>query len=224
MLTFDLAHSIMRFMEARSEAREAYLLTCRRLEQARGSQLYSDGVKAAADKRAATVREAQHRARAEATAIFEKMRKNASSISASPPSADQLALLEVLKMRETIDREELDEAAAAMAGCSMGLAVIDDLAAKNRLFSNYAQTMSTKLSRATAEAMINEVERNINKMLADEIGATPAAAQYAEYRKMMYGESTDPDSLPQVQPYPDEFAFLEAVGIEDFDKFSAAVG
>ena len=75
MLTFDLAHSIMKFMEARSEAREAYLLTCRRLEQAKGSQLYSDGMKAAGDKRAATVGDAQARAFKEMEVIFGKMRE-----------------------------------------------------------------------------------------------------------------------------------------------------
>ena len=223
MLTFDLAHSIMRFMEARSEAREAYLLTCRRLEQAKGSQLYSDEMKAASDKRAATVGEAQSRAKAEVKAILAKMRQNAGRIHSDPPSAEALAILQALQMRESVNADELEMVAGALDGNSLALAALDDIAKKSGQYTTYCRTMSRKLSRQAAESMIDELEKSVRRIVNDPVGAVPAAQVYAEHQKMLYGREMNPDELPQVQPYPDEFAFLEEAGIDDLNKFSAAV-
>ena len=224
MLTFDLAHSIMRFMEARSEAREAYLLTCRRLEQAKGSQLYSDGMKAASDKRAATVEAAQARARAAVRQILSEMRANATKIQVDAPTPEQLAILQALQMRESVNANELEMVAGALDGNSLALAALDDIAKKSGQYTTYCRTMSRKLSRQAAETMIDDLEKSVRRIVNDPVGAVPAAQVYAEHQKMLYGREMNPDELPQVQPYPDEFAFLEAVGIEDFDKFVSAVG
>ena len=224
MLTLDLAKTLQGFLTERARAREEYLNTRRGLESAAGSKYHETAMKAAVEKREKAVKAAQNRARAEAAAILDEMRKNAAGISANPPSAEQLAVLEVLKMRENINQGELDEAAAAMAGNDMGLAVIDDLARKNGLLPHYARTMSTRLSRATVEGMLADLERGINKMLTDEIGAAPAASLYAKRREMLYGEKIDLDDLPQAQQAKDEFELLAELGIQNFDTFTQAVG
>lgn len=224
MLAFDLAKILQRFIDERKTARMEFLDTRRSLERMVGSDYHEEAMKAAAEKREQAVRNAQSRARSEASAILTQMRKNAETMSADPPSAEQLAVLEVLKMRESISQSELDEAAAAMTGNGMCLFVIDDLARKNGLLPNYARTMSTRLSRSTVEGMINDLERGASKLLSDEIGAAPAAALYAKHREMLYGEKIDPDDLPEAQQFKDEFELLESLGIADFDIFTAAVG
>lgn len=223
MLTLDLAKTVQRFMAKRAQAREEFLETRRSLEAMAGSKYHDTAMRAATEKREKAVKEAQSRTRAETAAIIDKMRHNAANIAADPPSAEQLAVLEVLKMRETISREELDEAAAAMGGCSMALAVVDDLAAKNGLYSNYSRTMSTRLSRSTVERMISDMERGINKILADEIGAAPGARLYAERQAMTQGMRIDLDALPQAPQPKDEFELLENLGITNFNAFQKAV-
>ena len=47
------------------------------------------------------------------------------------PDQRQLVLLQVLGMKSTVSRSELDRAAAALQGCPMGLSVLDDLAEKH---------------------------------------------------------------------------------------------
>lgn len=224
MLTFDLAHSIMRFMEARSEAREAYLLTCRRLEQAKGSQLYSDGMKAASDKRAATVEAAQARARAAVRQILSEMRANAAKIQVDAPTPEQLAILQAVKMRDGISSEALEEIAASLDGNALALGVLDDIARKNGLYFNFTGTRSRKLSRAAVEGIINDVQRETEKIINDPVGVAPAAAIYANNRRTMYNDVLDLDNLPQVPEYRDEFELLEALGVPDFNLFESAVG
>ena len=47
------------------------------------------------------------------------------------PDQRQLVLLQVLGMKSTVSRSEVDRAAAALQGCPMGLSVLDDLAEKH---------------------------------------------------------------------------------------------
>lgn len=49
------------------------------------------------------------------------------------PDQRQLVLLQVLGMKSTVSRSELDRAAAALQGCPMGLSVLDDLAEKHKI-------------------------------------------------------------------------------------------
>ena len=156
--------------------------------------------------------------------IFGKMRENAAHIHSDPPRPEALAILQALQMRESVNANELEMAAGAMDGNSLALAALDDIAKKSGQYTTYCRTMSRKLSRQAAESMIDELEKSVRRIVNDPVGAVPAAQVYAEHQKMLYGREMNPDELPQVQPYPDEFAFLEAVGIEDFDKFAAAVG
>lgn len=47
------------------------------------------------------------------------------------PDQRQLVMLQVLGMKSTVSRSELDRAAAALQGCPLGLSVLDDLAEKH---------------------------------------------------------------------------------------------
>lgn len=47
------------------------------------------------------------------------------------PDQRQLVMLQILNMKSTVSRSELDRAAAALQGCPMGLSVLDDLAEKH---------------------------------------------------------------------------------------------
>lgn len=224
MLSLDLAREIMGYMKTRTEARELYRVTIHRLERMRGSQYYDDEAKAAREKRAATVEEAQAKARAACQQIFSKMRENAAKIHTSPPTPEQLAILQALQMREGVTPEELEEIAAAMEGNALALSVVDEISRKNGRYSNFGGTMSRKLSRAAAESMIHELQRGAEKIIDDPVGVAPAAALYAHSQSMLYNRNIDLDDLPQAPEYSDEFELLEALGVTDFDAFTSAVG
>ena len=224
MLSLDLAREIMGYMKTRTEARELYRVTIHRLERMRGSQYYDDEAKAAREKRAATVEEAQAKARAACQQIFSKMRENAAKISTSPPTPEQLAILQALKMRDAVTPEELEEIAAAMDGNALALSVVDEISRKNGRYSNFAGTLSNRLSRAATEGIIAEVQRETEKIINDPVGVAPAAALYAHSQSMLYNRSIDLDDLQKAPEYSDEFELLEALGVADFNKFTSAVG
>lgn len=224
MLAFDLAKELLKYMETRTEAREVYHASLTRLKPMEGSEYYRKELESARSKRTATVEAAQTAARAATREIISAMRQNAARIHSDPPTPEQLAILQTLQMRENITSAELQEAATAMEGNSLGLAVIDDLSRKNGRITNYASAMSTKLSRQAAESIIGDMQRETEKILADPVGVAPQARIYADMRRMMYNEIVDDDTLPRAQRYADEFELLQDLGVGDFDKFTEAVG
>ena len=224
MLAFDLAKEILKFMEARTEAREVYHASLTRLKPMKGSRFFDEQVKAAREKHTATVEAAQDRARTTTRAIFEQMKANAAKIQTEPPTPEALRILQALQMRENVTAAELKEAARTMDGNSLGLAVIDDLSRKNGRITNYASAVSGKLSRQAVEGIIAELERETAKILDDPVGVAPAALLYARQQKMMYNRDLAADDLPRAKTYSDEFELLEDLGVPDFDKFTKAVG
>lgn len=73
------------------------------------------------------------------------------------PSADQLAMLQVLKMRDSVTREELRQCANACKGCSVALEMLKEIAHKNNIYGliddsstpPVAETMRTLRKRAS---------------------------------------------------------------------------
>lgn len=49
------------------------------------------------------------------------------------PDQRQLVMLQILNMKSTVSRSELDRAAASMQGCPLALSVLDDLAVKHEI-------------------------------------------------------------------------------------------
>lgn len=223
MLAFDLAKEILKFMETRTEARELYHATVARLKPMAGSEFYRKELKAAREKRTATVEAAQVAARTTTRELFAQMRQNAARIHSDPPTPEMLAILQALQMRESITAAELEDAAAAMSGNSVALAVIDDLSRKNGRITNYASAVSGN-SRQAVEGIIAELERETAKILDDPVGVAPAALLYARQQKMMFNRDLAADDLPRVKTYSDEFELLQDLGVGDFDKFTEAVG
>ena len=58
-----------------------------------------------------------------------------------PPTPGQAALLSVLQMRESLDKDELARAAQQMAGCSVSLSVLDDLAKRHKIPGTFNREM-----------------------------------------------------------------------------------
>lgn len=103
------------------------------LEQFRDSAAYTSKVAAidAAHKVALDALRAEHRPLlvAPLAAMREEVAKKQGDLVV--PDQRQLVMLQILNMKSTVSRSELDRAAAALQGCPMGLSVLDDLAEKH---------------------------------------------------------------------------------------------
>lgn len=196
------------FAKARAAAREKYLEEKNRLANAQGSAFYDEAMKQAAETRRQTVEAAQVQARAEAREFLEAMREKAAKIEAIPPTPEQLAILETLRMREKLTENDLLTAANAMNGNGLCLSVIQELAAKNDIYRAFGRD-TTRLTIAQAHEAIKNLTKNVMRTISDTVGVERVAEMYAERRKAMYGESYDPDDLRQEKPIDNVEDFCE---------------
>lgn len=111
-----------------------YQTEMQKLEVYRGST-YFEQAKAALDKaRELTLDELRKVYGTTFEGIFAAMEKEYSTRPMVAPSATQLATLQVLKMRDSVTREELRQAANACTGCSVALETLREIAHKNNIF------------------------------------------------------------------------------------------
>lgn len=80
----------------------------------------------------------------------------------SAPTPDQLALLQALKMRETVSRDELREAANALKGCPVGERVLEEIARKN----GHAMALSKELSGDEVRKHLQSLRKSAAHMVS----------------------------------------------------------
>ena len=213
------------FMEARENARAAFLDTKRRCERMKGSDAYSEEMAAAQQKREETVNAAQAEARINVNKALAGMQDQIGNIRAEAPTDEMVRVLTVLKMRDHLTRAELDEAAALMGGNGAGLAVLAELAGKNGI-SGAQYLMQTKkgLTADGARALLKVITDGSNSILRNRTGAARAAALYGESQAARYGSgSVDPDMLQQEKRYSSKAEFFESITGVSFDTITKAV-
>ena len=119
---------IKKYRDAVRDAGDEYDLTLQRNATLYGSQRYAEIEREAAAKRNDTLTAARQEALAEVREVCSTMRSNAKARKTVAPTAEQLAILQALKMREKVSAGELRHAANALAGCPLALSVLDELA------------------------------------------------------------------------------------------------
>ena len=209
------------FMEARENARSAFLDTKRRCESMKGSDAYSEEMTAAQQKREETVNAAQAEARINVNKALAGMQDQIGNIRAEAPTDEMVRVLTVLKMRDYLTRALLD--AAQMNGNGSGLAVIAELAGKNGI-SGAQYLMQTKkgLTADGARALLKVITDGSNSILRNRTGAKRAAQLYGETRSALYG-GVDFDNLPQEPRYSGKAEFFESITGVSFDTITKAV-
>lgn len=128
----DRTHEYCRIAQAHRDALRAiwatYNETMNRLERYKGSAGYDDD-----EREAARVRDEAIKAQAHATGkafnqVLKEMREKAGGHVVAPPSDAELRLLQTLKLREKISRDELDAAGRALQDNTVALHALDDIA------------------------------------------------------------------------------------------------
>ncbi len=217
--------AVDRYMHERAMARVEYRSTMMRIADAAGTPYY-DQIKEEADKkRAARVAAAQDRARAEVKTAVETMVENADRLQMTPPTEDQLRIMELLNMREKLTKGELDAAANAMGGNAAALALLDELAQKHDILStSYLAQADGSLTPDVCKREIRNAVFFCREIIDDTIGSQPNAVRYANYRAQIYGETPDLDSLEPMPFFDNEESFYEKACAVPYSAFEAAVG
>lgn len=213
------------FMKARADAKEEYVAAMRRIESARGSAFYTEEQKKAAEKRGAAVSEAAAVARKDIDDALESMRNYVREKPMPAVSEEQIRILQLLRLKESVSKAELDAAACSMAGHGVALGLLDEMAAANGIYGNYVSMAKGGLTGEAALAQINSVASACYRILNQKHNANSVRAGAAELHAKHWGggKPVDYDSLPDQSRYANEAEFFNAVVSCGYDTFSATV-
>ena len=114
------------------------------IEQYKGSKGYDEEREEIQKKRKEAITAFQNESFKSFMFIIDEMRKAAKSKTMTAPTAEELALLQALKMRESIGKDELEQAARTLQKCPVGLSILDEIAAKNEVHGVHFGAESTE--------------------------------------------------------------------------------
>ena len=221
--TKDLFDVIDEFMKTRSDAREKYLLLERSYANKRGTAIYDETMNEARDNRAGEIAEAQKAARTKVQEILAAMRENAKKAHhMTPPTADQMNILQLMQMKDHLTADELDSAAASIGGNSYALSLLGEIAVKHGIYTSHMHYAQKGLSPAQAIQAVGDLAKHCRDIIDNTTGVSRAAALYADQRRMRYNDQIDPDTLPQEERYKDMLDFYEPMRVS-YNALSQAV-
>ena len=129
-MTKKYYNAMKKYRDAVRDASDEYDLTLQKNAALYGSPRYAEIEREAAAKRDATLSTAKRETLDAVREVCATMRTNAKARKTVAPTAEQLAILQALKMREKVSAGELRHAANSLAGCPLALSVLDELAAQ----------------------------------------------------------------------------------------------
>lgn len=224
-LTKDLFDVIDTYMQTRSEAREEYQLMGRRYAKAKGSPYYDEQMETARKKRAQTMEAAQASARAKVKEIISAMYEQADKITMRSPTPEMLAIIQLLKLKEHPSKNDLDEAANALRESGVCLSILDEIAAKNKIYvgKGYASLATEGISMALAKEAIRGVAAGCESIIKNTHGSNTIRTQVAEQHAARWGGQVNYDEFPEEPRFDGVVDFIEHVSSVDYNAFHKAV-
>ena len=209
-----LYNAIKKFTDTREAARQEHMQRIQQLESAKGSKYYIDE-KSKADRRQANiVEQARMECRQSLASTFKIMKENNSKRGMQPPTEEQLRILQMLKMRENVTADELQQAANAMNGNGAALQLLYEFAQKAGIhaLSDIRQD-ANEFSIKQADDEINRIMNQCKGIL--ETGARRAAFLAAQHNEKHAGIPMNEDALPQEDLFSSESDFERRMGYGD---------
>ena len=214
--TYLLYSTVTTFQRKQQEAYNAYMETMKKLETAKGSQYYEDQKKAALEKRKAAEDQARSDARYWVKKATESMIEANKARKIVPPTAEQVAILQTMKMRTNISEAELDRIANAMDGNAMALGVVQEYAKEMsrkgsrenplKAAKNYLAMAKDGQSAEEVEKAIRDIAESCSGIIESD-GANRVRAMTSEYSKQRHGTNYDRDAIAREAIAENEAAF-----------------
>ena len=195
--------------------------TVQRLGRYKGSEGYTEEVARAAAKRDSAIADLQKEYKTRFACVVSGMKESALNLSMIAPTQEQLAILSALKMRETLTRDELEQAGRSLKGCPVALAVVNELAKKHEIHGvhNYGGLSTTAILEAV-DTLADNAKRLCDLQRCD------SKREMVE-RASVYSPNWTPGALRSYRVDYDPENLENAMGVfggvENLENFSAAV-
>ena len=211
------------FQDERKHINEEYEQALKDLENKRGSEYYKAETARLKEERDSRLSALKQDSGSTMLNAIEAMRKTAAQRATVAPTDEQLRVLQVLRMRETVSEKELTEAAQCLKNCPLGLSVIQEIAGKNGVIRNFKRFYKgDKMPSEFASSALDTLEYETKDFLAYDTKRTARIA--AQYQSNRYGQD-ESRPLPKRPLFDEKKACFQELGIslDNVDKFLAAV-
>lgn len=213
------------YQSKRKDIMDTYESTLAKLEKAKGSQLYTEETEKAAKTRDAALQALQSEYREYFRISLDAMADANGKRGIAAPTAEQLSILQALKMRDTVSQKELDRAANSCKDNALAISVINEIAKKNGFIRGY-HTESGEMSVEDADKVINDLKAALPDFMAHD--TSRAARIVAEHNARMYGATGEERPLAKRPLFEDKascFNQLLPFGMSEatYNGFCAAV-
>lgn len=189
------------FQNKRKAIMDAYETRAAQLEDARGSKYFTDEMQKATDTRDNALSELKSEYRESFRIALDGMSKANGSRGTTPPTQEQLAILQVLQMRGIVDepqraafQKDLDRAANTCADNAMCISVLNDIARKNGFMRGYHST-AKEMSVDDADRMIKDLQAALPDFMDYDTKRAARIAQ--EHNARLYGLTGNERPLPK---------------------------
>lgn len=204
------ANTIRDFLSAAKAVEEKYQPKIAEMQKFKDSQFGRDEVQRFKAELSGALESVRERFKGKTAGIVGNMKNEIDRKLSTPPTAEQVATLQLLAMREHLTAEELKAVVPSLAGCPMALKVLDELSHKHSLTGlNLPTTPSEKWLNETFEAL----ERNAEKL-------------FYRYGKPEWTEGDFVSTLinKRLEAGGDDAEIIRVFGaVTDFPAFAAAV-
>lgn len=193
------------------------------LEDAKGSKYFTDEMKKATDTRDAALSALKDEYREYFRISLDAMAKANGSRGMTPPTDEELRLVQLLKMKDSVTQQELDAAANTLKGNGTCLAILTEIAHKQgfaRGYNNYAETKEMPVDVAAEQ--VKSLAGWLNDYMEHDTGRAARLAQ--EHNARMYGGGQDPlPKRPLFETKEQCFYEIARMGGDTLTAFCAAV-
>ena len=236
--SFLLFDTITTFQKKQREAFDEYKRTMSELDKYKGSQHYTDAQKAAMDKRRASEEAARKDARYWTQKALEQMQAANRVRKMEAPTAEQVAILQAMKMRTDISEAELEQIANSMNGNALAIGVINDFArelykkkentgAPNAALKhayatppNFSDKVKGNYGIPEMETALRDIASTCTRIINSD-GANRVRGMAADLHNAVHGTSIDRDSLAREEiaaSEPDFYGSISSVPYEIITK------
>lgn len=213
------------YQDKRKGIIDEYEARIKALEDAKGSKYYTDETKKAEDKKDEALNALKAEYNAYFNTHFEAMKKANGSRAMTPPTEEELRILQLLKMKEKPTEAELAAAANALKGNVTALGVLTEISHNAGYMRGY---MSYAENNEMPVAEVDETIKGLASAVRDFMDFdTGKAARIARgHQERIYGVDQDAPALPKRPLFEDkEACFYEVarMGGDSFNAFCNAV-
>lgn len=211
-----------KYQDDRNEIISSYETRVKQLEPTRGSVYFTDEMKKAEDEKDAALKQLKGEFWDYISKPLYEMRITNKNRGMTPPTEEELRLVQLLKMKENTNEAELRAAANTLKHNATCLSILAEIARKNNIYVNFITFADSKeLPVDAAETYINSLTEATKDFI--EYDTTRASRVARKYHENIYGVDINAPALPKRRIFETkEECFEEFIGLSG-DAYTAFI-